>query len=176
MDFGRILEELARFLDARDHRWALIGGLALAAYGLARTTLDLDVLTEAEAQDDVVAFLEGLGYETLYRSSGYSNHEHPNPARGRVDLVYVRGETSEQLFTAARRRSGPRGMEVPVPKPEHLAAMKVQAMKNDPARTFQELADIRHLLGLPGVDRGEIRGYFEKHGLLDRYREIRDES
>jgi hypothetical protein len=42
------------------------------------------------------------------------------------------------------------GTTLLVPRPEHLAAMKVQAMKNDPSRTFQDLADIQALLSLPG--------------------------
>lgn len=63
-------------------------------------------------------------------------------------------------------------MKVPVPRPEHLVAMKVVAMKNDPTRTFQDMADIRFLAGLQGVDREEIRSQFEKHGLLERYREL----
>jgi hypothetical protein len=61
---------------------------------------------------------------------------------------------------------------VPVPKPEHLAAMKVHAIKNDPARRHQELADIRFLMSLPGVDRGEIRRYFESSGLGELYDDL----
>lgn len=45
-------------------------------------------------------------------------------------------------------------------------------MKNDPARTFQDLADIRFLLTLPGTDRVEIRGYFERHGLKERFDDL----
>jgi hypothetical protein len=59
-----------------------------------------------------------------------------------------------------------------VPRPEHLAAMKVHAMKNDPERSLQEMADIRFLLTLPGVDRDAVRERFERAGLADRYREI----
>jgi hypothetical protein len=62
---------------------------------------------------------------------------------------------------------------MPVPRPEHLAAMKIHAMKNDPSRTFQELADIQYLLRLPGVDELEIRGYFEKSGLLEKFDELK---
>jgi hypothetical protein len=36
---------------------------------------------------------------------------------------------------------------LPVPRPEHLAAMKVQAMKSDPGRTLREMADIQFLPG-----------------------------
>ena len=89
-----------------------------------------------------------------------------------LDFVYVGGETADRLFAAFRRLQGPGGTEIPVPKPEHLAALKVLAMKNDPGRTFQEMADIRFLLTLSGVDRGEVRGYFERHGLKDRFDEL----
>ena len=59
-----------------------------------------------------------------------------------------------------------------VPRPEHLIAMKVQAIKNAPERAFQDLADVSFLLALPGVDRREVRGYFEKAGLSARWEEL----
>jgi hypothetical protein len=34
------------------------------------------------------------------------------------------------------------------------------------------MADIRFLLTLPGVDRREVRSYFERHGLKDRIDEL----
>jgi hypothetical protein len=109
----------------------------------------------------------------LHRSDGYSNHLHPHPDLGRVDLVYVTGETRRLLFGGARPTLELGGRAIPVPRPEHLAAMKIHAMKNDPTRTLQEMADIAHLLRLPGIDEEEIRGYFERSGLMDRYREIK---
>ena len=172
MDFGKVLDEVAGFLEANGFPYAVIGAVALAAYGLPRTTLDLDLVVDAEAQDALIAFLESRGYETLHRSTGYSNHVHPDPSRGNLDFVYVRGETSRELFAGCRRAAGPRGREIPLPKPEHLAAMKALAMKNDPSRTFQELADVRFLLTLPGTDRGEIRRHFERHGLAERFDEL----
>jgi len=172
MDFAAALGCVAEFLDGKGYPYAVIGGVALAAYGLARTTLDLDLVVDAAAQDSLIDFLESRGYETLYRSTGYSNHLHPDPAWGRLDCVYVRGETSRQLFAARRLVKGPGGLEVPLPKPEHLAAMKVLAMKNDPARTFQEMADIRFLLTLPLIDRHEVRTYFLRHGLEARLDDI----
>jgi hypothetical protein len=88
-----------------------------------------------------------------------------------VDPVYLRGETKDRLFGNATRREVFPGVSAAVPKPEHLAAMKVTAMKNDPSRRLEELADIRALLRLPGVDRNEVRGYFERDGLGDDYEE-----
>jgi hypothetical protein len=172
VDFGAVLQKVAAFLESKGYRFALIGGVALAAYGLARTTLDVDLLVESRAQEDLIAWLESLGFETLHRSAGYSNHLHPEPDLGRLDCVYVHGATSDTLFASCRLAQVPGGIELPLPRPEHLAALKILAMKNDPTRTFQELADIRFLLQLPGVDRQEIRKYFDRHGLGDRFDDL----
>jgi hypothetical protein len=115
-------------------------------------TLDLDMATEFAVQDELVEFMESRGFETLHRSTGYSNHRHSDAARGRVDFMYVQGKTCEQLFGGVRELPGPSGIAIAVPRPEHLIAMKVQAMKDAPERTWQDLADIGYLLRLPAVD------------------------
>lgn len=50
--------------------------------------------------------------------------------------------------------------------------MKVTAMKNDPARRFQELSDIRALLTLAGVDRDEVHRAFARAGLENEWHEL----
>lgn len=172
MDFARELDEIGAFLDQAGHPHAVVGGVALAGYGHPRMTLDLDVITDVAAQEALVAFMESRGFETLHRSTGYSNHLHPDRRRGRVDVVYVRGETARRVFAELRTLPGPGGRAIKAPKPEYLIAMKVQAMRDAPERTWQEMVDIAHLLGLEGVDRAEVRGYFEKNGLLARWEEI----
>ena len=167
-----MLGAVSDFLEERGFRYAVIGAVALAAYGLPRTTVDLDLIVEASAQDDLIRFLKSRGYQTLHRSSGYSNHRHTDSHWGSIDFVYVGAETSEELFAATRRLKGPGGLSMPLPKPEHLAALKVVAMKNDPTRALQHMADIRFLVNLPGVDRREIRSYFDRHGMKDRFNEL----
>ena len=54
---------------------------------------------------------------------------------------------------------------------ESIAWTLAPAMKNE--RTFQEMADIQFLLSLPDVDDEEVRSYFERSGLLERYLEIK---
>ncbi len=151
---------------------AVIGGVALAVYGYPRLTLDLDIVTDAGAQDPLVAMLESAGFATLHRSAGYSNHRHLDRSRGRVDVMYVRGETAEQLFASIRDLPGPGGQQIAVPKPEHLIAMKLQAIKDAPERTWQDLADIGYLLQIDGVNREEVGRYFERAGLMEKWREI----
>jgi hypothetical protein len=172
MDFAAVLSTITAELERHHLRYAVVGGIALAGLGMPRTTIDLDIATDVAAQDHLVGFLERLGFATLHRSSGYSNHLHGKPAFGRVDVVYLHGETAEQLFAAVQRVGGPGGLEMPVPAAEHLAAMKVLAMKNDPQREQQDLADVRFLLGRPDVDRERVREYFPRHGLIEQFRRV----
>lgn len=175
MDFARVLRHLSTWFEAQNQPYALIGGGALAAYGHLRTTLDLDFVVPAEIQDELVNFMVQSGYETLHRSSGYSNHLNADPELGRVDFVYVSGPTQAALFGETRRLPGPDGIETPVARPEHLIAMKVQAIRNDPSRRFQDLEDIRFLVALPDVDLDAVRDRFARAGMEGRFRELTEE-
>ena len=173
MDFALVLTEVARFLAGEGARYGLAGALALNAHGLARATTDLDLVVEARVQPALLRFVAARGYEQLQASAGFSNHLHPDPAWGRLDFIYLDGHTADLLFARAQRSRPLGDIEILVPSPEHLVAMKVQAIRNDPSRRFKDLADIQFLLGLPGVDEGEIRGYFEQHDLLGSYDELK---
>ena len=169
LDFARVFDRVAPVLDEQGFPCAVVGGLGLHAYGHSRATFDLDLVTLSEAQAPLVALLEELGYETVHRSPGYSNHSHPDPEWGGVDVVYVDARTARQLFAARTRTLKLGDRDVPVPSAEHLIAMKVQALRNDPSRELQDLADIQYLLGLPDTDREQARGYFDKAGMADWY-------
>jgi hypothetical protein len=172
LDFAGVFDRLAGLLDQRGHPYAVVGALALHAWGHSRATFDLDLVTTSPAQPELVALLQSLGYETLHVSPGYSSHQHAEADWGGVDVVYVDDQTAGLLFPACPKRLvlGPR--EAPVPRAEHLAAMKVQAMRNDPSRMLPDLADVQYLLRLEGTDRAEVRGYFEKAGLLQWYERL----
>jgi hypothetical protein len=173
LDFGRVLRIVATFFEREGFAYAVIGAFGLHAYGLTRATTDLDFVTDSQAQSKLAPFLEALGYKTLHISSGYSNHIHEDAAMGRLDFVYVSGDTSRRLLGSAKKLLLLGDTSLPVPRAEHLAAMKIHAMKNDPERTFQEMSDILFLLRLPGIDEEEVKGYFEKQGLIDKYHEIK---
>ena len=176
MQFDEVLRTFAGFFEREGIRYAVAGGLAIHAWGHSRTTQDIDFAIDGAAQQRVIAFSESIGYETLYASTGYSNHEHPDETFGRVDLLYVYGDTADRVFAAAGQRFIAGGVEAPVPKPEHLIAMKVQAIKNAPRRVSIDVPDIEFLLRLPGVDRAAVRDYFDRAGLLRIYDVISEET
>ncbi len=174
MDLSRVLSLVRPFFEERREPFAIVGGLALLAYGAPRATFDVDLLARREVRDDLVAFLEHKGFKTLSVEPGFSNHHHAEAALGRVDVIYVSGATADAVFAGcSMKRIGPT-IEAPVPRAEHLVAMKAQAFANDQSR-YSDLADLQYLLKLPGLDLPESRGYFEAAGLLKYYERLRQE-
>jgi hypothetical protein len=176
MQFDEVLRTFASFFEREGIRYAVAGGLAIHAWGHSRTTHDIDFAVDGSAQQRVLAFAESVGYRTVHVSSGYSNHQHPNETFGYVDILYVYADTAERLFAAAGHRLIAGEVQAPVPKPEHLIAMKVQAIKNAPRRVPIDVPDIEFLLRLPGVDHDEVRDYFDRAGLLRIYDVIKNEG
>jgi hypothetical protein len=172
MNIKTIFRSLISFFKQAEIDYALIGAFGLKAYGYLRATEDVDFLVRAAHQSKIIAYLESLGFETIYRSVGYSNHVHPLAKLGRIDFIYVKGETADIILSGAKPLFLIDDLSVPVARAEHLIALKVFAMKNDPERTFREMADLQYLLKLPGLDLEEIRGYFEKYGQMEKYDEL----
>lgn len=151
----------------------LAGGFALAAYGSTRATADLDLIVDEPARDALLPRLAAEGFATLFDSEGFTNLLHPDPVLGRLDLIWVEGETSRRLFAASTDRPLPGGPSVPVPAPEHLVDMKVKAIRNRPTRVFRDAEDLRVLLALEGLDEEAARETFARAGLLELWERLR---
>jgi len=172
LNIKTIFRSLIGFFKEAQIDYAVVGAFALKAYGYLRATQDVDFLVRGTHQSRIIAYVESLGYETIYRSAGYSNHVHPLANLGRIDFIYVEGETADIILSEARPLLVLDDISVPVVRAEHLIALKVFAMKNDPERSFREMADLQYLLKLPGLDLKEIRGYFEKYEQMEKYDEL----
>jgi hypothetical protein len=169
MQFEKVLKTFTEFFEREGIRYALIGGMAMQAWGRSRLTKDVDFAVDIEAQPRVVAFAESLGYETLYVSAAYSNHVSSDTGLGRIDFMYISGRTAERIFNAIVEKPIVGSVTAPVASAEHLAMMKAVAMKNFPHRALFEGEDVRLLLNVPGVDREAIRDYYKQQGLLELY-------
>ena len=176
MDAARLLTVLRPHFEATGSRWMLAGGFAVAAWGYARTTLDLDILLDDAVRRSLLPRIVAEGFEVFNDTDGFTNLEHPDPALGRLDFLWVDGQTRDRLFAAAVQRPGPDGLPVLVPSPEHLVAMKVKAIKNNPIRVFRDGEDLRVLLNRPEIDQTEARETFERNGLLDLYKRLKAPS
>ncbi|MDI6751866.1 MAG: nucleotidyl transferase AbiEii/AbiGii toxin family protein [bacterium] len=162
---------LTNFFERENLDYAVIGAFALYAYGYTRATRDVDFITRSEYQKKIIDYLESLGFETLNRSEGYSNHLHP-VGSVRIDLVYIGGETANIVFASTEKKIVLENLELPVVSPEHLIALKLFAVQNDPDRRYKELADIKEILRLTNLDIAAVRALFKKYGMEEYCDEI----
>lgn len=171
--FEEILERLLSAFERAGVAHALIGGLAVAAWGAPRATEDIDLLADATRSSELDAALRHAGFEPEWRRGGPDD---PVPMLLRlrdaaggpgVDVACVtRGWEREILERAVRVRI-PGGPDVPVVAVEDLIVLKLLA--GGPG----DLADVADLLSrsgpLPGLAaRAAARGVGD---LLRRVRE-----
>lgn len=164
---GAQIEEVIATIDELDTPFALIGGLALAAYQVPRGTQDVDLLMDAGAANRIDAALARLGYSCIHRSADAANY-----VRGdeRLDLLFASRPAARRLLADAVKRTTAFG-PLRVISAEGLIGFKLQGLVNDPRRT-QDLADIRALLraNRDTLDIDEVRQYFrlfDREALLD---------
>lgn len=168
MDLRSVLRDLQAAFLAEGIDLALIGGLALAAHGAARATVDLDFLADGARAHDVHRLLHALGYAALHRSEHVANYVSEDAARGRVDFLFARGAYGRAMLA----RATPHlvlGRTLRVVDATDLIGLKVQASSNDPARRRQDMADVQKLLRTADVDLVRAREYFR---LFDREKEL----
>jgi len=175
MKIEPFIKQFISFCERGSIDYALIGAFAMQAYGYVRATRDIDFVVRRQSQSKIVSHLESIGFETIHRSDGYSNHLHPVGSL-RVDFVYVDDATAEKIFAETKRVTLFKNIAVPVAKAEHLLAMKLFAAKNAPERLLRELADIKELAKAAGIDKGILKQLFEKYGFGGRLNEVSDDK
>jgi hypothetical protein len=163
MKLKELIKITLEFFKNNQMDYAVVGGFALHAYGYMRATRDIDFITRTDYQKKIVSFLESSGFETLYCSDGFSNHLHSDRF-SRIDLIYIEGETAIKIFSSSTEKLILGDLRIPVVSPEHLIALKLFSIKNNPARKFRELADIKEIIQLQNPDRDLIRGFFTQFG------------
>ncbi len=168
VDFSAVLAGAKSAFDKEGIRFALVGGVAVATYGIQRSTLDLDLVVSRPDADAAVEALERLGFRTIHRSEGFSNHLRSEGTE-RMDLLFVAEPTASALFARATRQSVFDELTVAVVHPEHLVAMKLFALKQNPDRQAIDLEDVRALLLKGLVDPSTVSGYLVRYE-LEEYR------
>ena len=170
MDIRSVLARITSALrEARiDH--ALIGGLALAAHGAARATVDLDLLADGDRAEDIDRLLRSFGYQCLHRGEHAANYASEDPVSGRVDFLFARHEIGRAMLVRATPHVAAGDAAVPVVDAADLIGLKVQASSNNPRRRHRDMADIERLLeSVLELDLERVRKYFR---LFDREKEL----
>ena len=145
-----VLSKLLDLLDRLGIRGALIGGLAVATWGVPRSTEDVDLLAELTASPELEAALRAAGWQASWQWGGSDD---PIPlllrlewAHGgpEIDVILATRPWERAMLDRAVQVTLPGGRRVPVVTPEDLIVLKLLA--GGP----QDLIDVADLLGRCG--------------------------
>lgn len=148
----KVLIRTSRDLRQLQHRWALIGGLAVSVRSEPRTTRDLDVAVAVSGDreaESLVADMRARGYtvEALLEQESTGRlatvrllAPGEEPGGIIVDLLFASSGVEPEIVDAAELLEIAPDLVVPVATLGHLLAMKVLAAR------AKDLADIESLL------------------------------
>jgi len=163
MNFALIFKFLIENLSREKIDFALMGGFALQAAGVTRTTQDIDLLVLSEASPKIKEIMLKHRYELLYESEDVLNFTSKNFELGRVDFLLAHRKYTLAMLKRAKEEPVFGGkFKIKVLSAEDQIGLKVQASSNNPKRLYQDMADVRMLLenNYPKLDLKLVREYF----------------
>lgn len=170
--FEEILSRLVVLLDRMGIRSALIGGLAVAAWGSPRSTEDIDLLAEVTSSAETERTLLAEGWNVSWHRGGLDD---PIPlllrlqwAHGgpEIEVICATRPWERAMLGRAVRVVLPGGFRVPVVAPADLITLKLKA--GGP----QDLIDVADLLTRCGA-LPELEGLAADLGVLDLLQQVR---
>jgi predicted nucleotidyltransferase len=147
MDIIKVITILSKEFSDRNIQYALIGGFAMNALGMARSTVDIDFLVLAQDTPKLNIFLESLGYSCVFKSENVSQYISSSHELGEIDVLHAFRSASLKMLKRSRTVSlFNNTIALKVLLPEDLVGLKLQASLNDKSRELRELADIHTIL------------------------------
>ncbi len=168
--FEDALARLASVFRQRGASYAVIGGLAVAAWGAPRATEDIDLLADIVPSDALEAALRAAGFLPEWRRGG---PEDPvplllrlrRPSGPEVDVLCASRPWEKAMLARAVRLGLSPGLEIPVVAVEDLIVLKLLAAGP------QDLADVADLLDRAGP-LPELEPRAAARGVLDLLRRV----
>jgi len=130
----------------------LVGGHAVGQHGYGRMTEDVDLLIAAEEKEAWHELAAAAGYRLFRDGGNFSQWEAPDDQTDDLDFMIVNAGTftklqaesvSAQLF----------GLEMRIPRLEHLLALKFHALRGNKAiRSLKDMDDVINLIEINRLD------------------------
>lgn len=147
MDFKAVLELILKSFNRENIRYGLIGGFAMGALGLARSTVDLDFLVHRDDLDKIDKIMKSSGYECVYKSENVTQYVSAVKIFGEVDFLHAFRKVSIGMLARAKELEAFEGaLKIRVLRPEDIIGLKLQAAINNPERGPREYIDIESLI------------------------------
>lgn len=148
----------------------------MGAWGIVRSTVDMDFLIHKNDMQIVHKILTGMGYECRYQTENVSQFVAPIQIFGEIDILHAFREISIGMLRRAEdRKIFNESMTIKVLKVEDLIGLKVQAIANDHTRKSNDLADIESLMETysGSIDWPIIEEYFALFEFNDLFEKLK---
>lgn len=183
MDFKNVFKFIIEKFNAQKIDFALIGGFALQAVGLTRTTRDIDMLIVAQDSSTIKDIMLSYGYHLLHESKDVLNFSSKKYELGRVDFLLAHRTYALNMLKNAKESTIINGkFKIKVIAVEDLIGLKVQSSSNDPERKNQDMADIEKLIEMHyrSLNISLVKEYFdlfergyEFSQLVEKYKNVK---
>lgn len=154
----------------------LVGGFAVNAHGVSRSTQDVDFLIAEEDYLKARKILIEGGYKELSKENVSARFRSEELFFIDLDLLLTDEGTLKEMLKEAKEIDM-RGEKFRVPSLKHLIAMKLHALKNTEGhRDYKDMLDILELLrkNKTDINSEEFRNLCLKFGTQDLYFRIKD--
>jgi hypothetical protein len=154
--------------------YLVIGGHAVNAYCEPRATLDVDFLVCRDQEPRWADLLIAEGFKLDHAGPTFLRFTPPYGVEWRLDLMLVTADTFRKMRNAAQTKSL-LGIQSMVPRPEHLIALKLHALKHGHQERFEkDFMDVVALTRNAGLDPKSpaYRQIFDQFGTVELYEHV----
>lgn len=154
--------------------YLVIGGHAVNVYCEPRVTLDVDFLVRKDQQAQWSELLVAEGFRADHVGPTFVRFTPPYGVEWRVDLMLVSPETFEKMRATAQPKTL-LGIQALIPRPEHLIALKLHALKHGNQERFEkDFMDVIALTRNANLDaRSAVyRQLFDQFGTAELYERV----
>ena len=146
MDFEKVFQTVFYDLDEQDVDYALIGGFAMAALGIVRTTVDIDILLLTKDLDKTKKVLSKHYYNCIFESENVSHFVSDLKPFGQIDILHAFRDISVSMLARAKKIKLFERYEIKVLDYVDIIGLKLQALTNEPERAQSDWSDIELIL------------------------------
>ena len=152
MNDRSVFHLISDLTDKKGVNCILIGGFAVNHYKVSRQTADVDFLMTKEDFDKIAGSLESAGYKQTFGQDNFAQFKSGRLSLMNIDFMFVDQDTLIQIKNEGKEIKIA-GQKLIVPSLNHLIALKLHSIKNNPKiRLTRDLPDIVGLIRINDVN------------------------
>lgn len=170
---GSIFTWLGRLFKERSITPILVGGYAVLAYKIERSTFDIDFMLTIEQWIKIEKDMLAAGYSFISKTDSFIQLKNTQQELRDIDFILCDNDTFSKIVKDAKTTTIA-GLNFLLASPLHLIAMKLHAISQNPNREFKDFNDIIQLIAINRIDikNKEVETLFAKYSANKLYQRL----